>query len=383
MVRTVKFAGRDFMPWSLSPMAGITNAPFRALCREFAMAGSDSCQKKSQIADLKIEPGMFVNEMVAARALGTHISKARAHMRFDSSESFRSAQLYCKEPEWAYNAAKVIAEENLADHIDLNFGCPVKKVTSGGGGSAIPLKPDLLRGIIKGVVEGVKDGQIDDTLIPVSAKFRIGVDPEHIHYLRTAEIAIEEGCKLLTLHARTTAQFYSGEANWAAIKKLRELAPKDILVYGNGDIWGVDDFRRMQEETGCNGVAIGRGVMGRPWLFQSLATGESYRPNLGEVVEIMLKHCKNLIDFIDNEDPKMKDNLGIRAFRANIGPYLKGFPVGSEKKVQIMKAGTFEQLREELNKLDFSAPYPESVEDKPRGRTKSLRKVVVPYGWLD
>jgi tRNA-dihydrouridine synthase len=165
----------------LSPMAGVTNAPFRQICKEYG-------------GDL----GLYVDEMVAARSISGHIRKVRPRITFAPNEDFRSLQLHCLEPEYAGMAAESIVRLDLADHIDLNFGCPVKKITKNGGGSAIPLRPELLRDIIRTVKQNAGD-------LPISAKFRLGFDESHMHYLQTGEIAYQEGCELVTLHARTTA----------------------------------------------------------------------------------------------------------------------------------------------------------------------------------
>jgi nifR3 family TIM-barrel protein len=385
----VNFAGRQFLPIMLSPMAGLTNLPYRELCNEYARRGINTKLDN-------VEPGLFVDEMVAARAVAGKISKVRAKMTFAPNETFRSVQLYVSDPQWAYKAALQIAKENLADHIDLNFGCPVKKVTKNGGGSALMTNPKLLREIIKATVNGVSDGGTLERKIPVSAKFRLGFTSDELSYLRTAQIAVEEGCELLTMHCRTTEQFYSGIADWSHLNILRSETPENIPIFGNGDIWGVQDAFRMLEETGVNGVAIGRGATGRPWLFQNLAsaltcqndeTTQVVRPTLGEVVDIILGHLESSIDWIRTQHPEFQElgekgaeGVAIRSFRANLGPYLKGFPV-KDMKIEIMNAKSQIDLENALKTLPRDIPYPESVEDQPRGRTKPARKVYLPPKW--
>jgi nifR3 family TIM-barrel protein len=297
-------------------------------------------------------------------------------------------QLYPLDAYYAGLAAKIISDEGLADHIDINFGCPVKKVTSNGGGSAIPWKLDLYRSIIKEIVQNAGG-------IPVSAKFRIGLDDEHITYLDAGRIAVEEGVSAVTLHARTTKQYYSGSASWEHIKDLKEYITAEVgdqvKVFGNGDIWGAEDAEEMLRTTGVDGVAIGRGAIGRPWIFKELAEyflhGEytPHRPDLGEVEDVMLQHLRMLIEYIDVHDPNKPspEMLGIRYFRSFIGPYLKGFPTGGNLKMRLMLAKTYSELEDLLRSLPQDLPYPIRVENMPRGRTKSAAKVHLPQGWLE
>ncbi|GHT82730.1 tRNA dihydrouridine synthase DusB [Actinomycetota bacterium] len=336
-----------------------------------------------------IIPGLFVDEMVSARALSGHIAKVQRKIQFGEHEKFRSLQFYVLDPEHSYKAAKQVAEQNIADHIDLNFGCSVKKVMKTGGGASITVEPDLLREIVRAVVAGVKDA---GSSIPVSAKFRLGLDDDDLNYLQTAQIAVEEGCQLLTLHARTAKQFYSGSADWSHIKTLRSETPDSVLVFANGDIWGVQDAARCLEFTGADGVAIGRGCMGRPWIFRELKhffeTGSAVaiRPSLGDVVDIMLRHAELTVQWTSKQhefspaEPTAADGYetkAIKAFRANLGPYLKGFPV-KQFKLDIMRATTLDELTRALGRLDRSAQYAPEIENAPRGRTKAQKKVYLP-----
>lgn len=350
----------------LSPMAGVTNQPFRQICREEELAGHLNVGDGFS--------GLYVDEMIAARALSARISKVHQKVTFAQNESFRSVQLHCVDSLYAGKAAEVISKENLADHIDLNFGCPMRKVTRNGGGSAIPAKPELLRDIIREVVKNAGD-------IPVSAKFRLGLSSDEMNYLQTATIAADEGCQMVILHARTTDQYYGGEANWEHIKKLREFLPDDILVFGNGDVWGAKDAIRMIEMTSADGVAIGRGAQGRPWLFRDLAEifdgnfKSPYQPCFSEVRSVMLHHLKLMVDWIGSEITALK------AFRVHIGQYLKGFPIGKDIKVELMKQISFESFERLLNLVSGDLPYPKDILDKPRGRTKTGMKVHLPHGW--
>ncbi len=232
-------------PVVLAPMAGITNAPFRTLCREFSEG-----------------KGLYVSEMITTRALVERNDKTMRLIRFDASETPRSIQLYGVDPVTVGKAVRMIAEEDLADHIDLNFGCPVPKVTRKGGGSALPYKRHLLRAILREAVSGAGD-------LPVTMKMRKGIDDDHLTYLDAGRIAVEEGVTAIALHGRTAAQHYGGTADWDAIARLKEHVP-EIPVLGNGDIWSARDALRMVRETGCDGVVVGRGCLGRPWLFADL-----------------------------------------------------------------------------------------------------------------
>jgi nifR3 family TIM-barrel protein len=225
-------------------MAGVTNAPFRALCREFG-------------------PGLvYVNEMVMATALVHGNARTQRMVTFAPDESPRSLQLYGSDPVMMGEAAARLADNGIVDHIDINFGCPAAKVTRRGGGAAVPLKRNLLRAILRETVRNAKG-------IPVTCKFRMGVNDDLITYLDTGTIAAEEGVAWVALHARTAEQHYAGLARWDAIAQLKRHVP-DMQVLGNGDVWDARDALRMIEHTGCDGVVVGRGCLGRPWLFRDL-----------------------------------------------------------------------------------------------------------------
>lgn len=241
-------------PVVLAPMAGITNAPFRTLCREFSGG-----------------KGLFVSEMITTRALVERNAKTMQLIHFDKTETPRSIQLYGVDPVTVGKAVRMIVDEDLADHIDLNFGCPVPKVTRKGGGSALPFKRPLLRAILNEAVSNAG-------AVPVTIKMRKGINDDHLTYLDAGRIAVDEGVTAVALHGRTAAQHYGGTADWDAIARLKEHVP-EIPVLGNGDIWCADDALRMMRETGCDGVVVGRGCLGRPWLFADLVSGfEERRP---------------------------------------------------------------------------------------------------------
>lgn len=345
-------------------MAGVTNMPFRVLCRE------QELQKMGSVS------GLYVCEMITARALVERNEKTLHMTTFDPSEQPRSMQLYTTDPEYTYKAAKMIAEENLADHIDMNFGCPVPKVTRRGGGSALPYKRRLFGNIVAAAVKAT-----EGTDIPVTVKMRIGIDDEHHTHLDAGRIAVEEGAAAVALHGRTAAQRYSGTANLTEIKRLKEhLAHTGIPVLGNGDIFAAEDAQRMMAETGCDGVVIGRGCLGRPWLFAELAAvlrgvDKPAPPTLGEVTAIIMRHAELLAGHSGEEH-------GVRELRKHMGWYMRGFPVGGELRSQLARVANLGELRELL------APYANSQEraddaEGPRGRQGSPGKVVLPEGWLD
>ncbi|MFC9788718.1 tRNA dihydrouridine synthase DusB [Rhodococcus sp. NPDC127528] len=349
-------------PVVLAPMAGITNVAFRTLCRELELERSGSTS------------GLYVCEMVTARAL-VERQPATLHMTtFGPTETPRSLQLYTVDPDTTYAAAKMIVDENMADHIDMNFGCPVPKVTSKGGGAALPYKRTLFGRIVAAAVKAT-----EGTDIPVTVKFRVGIDDEHHTHLDAGRIAAGEGAAAVALHARTAAQRYSGTADWGEIARLKEHVT-EVPVLGNGDIFAAEDAVRMMAETGCDGVVVGRGCLGRPWLFAELSaalngTPEPTPPTLGEVATIIRRHAE-LLAAHHGEDK------GLRELRKHVAWYLRGFPAGSDMRVAMAMVSTLEELDGLLVQLPPDVPFPKDAEG-PRGRQGSPGKVSLPEGWLD
>ncbi|MFA5775424.1 MAG: tRNA dihydrouridine synthase DusB, partial [Ilumatobacteraceae bacterium] len=291
-------------PVVLAPMAGVTNAPFRSLCRKFG-------------PDL-----IYVNEMLMATGLVNGSRKTDTMLKFGPDETFRSLQLYGSDPEMLSRAVHKLGMAEAVDHIDLNFGCPAAKVTRRGGGAAVPLKRNLLRALVTAAVEAGKNYGI-----PVTCKFRMGISDDLLTYIETGIICEQSGAVAIALHARTAQQHYAPSAHWEAIAELKQ-AVKSIPVLGNGDIWEAADAVKMVEQTNCDGVVIGRGCLGRPWLFRDLIdafSGRPIRPSplLGEVLPIMIEHATALCDHFDGD-------RGIRDFRKHTGWYLTGYPVGGE-----------------------------------------------------
>ena len=345
-------------PVVLAPMAGITNAAFRRLCREQGA-------------------GLFVSEMVTARALIERREETFRLIKPGVGESPRSIQLYAVDPVVLGKAVDLLGSENLADHIDLNFGCPVPKVTRRGGGAALPYKRRLFAAIVEAAVKNAsKYG------IPITVKMRVGIDSDHQTFLESAKSAADLGVTWVSLHARTAAQLYEGRSDWNKITQLVEhLAPTGVPVLGNGDIWSGVDAVNMINQTGCNGVVVGRGCLGRPWLFADLVSalnGENTRvnPTLFEVRDVMLRHGQLLVEYFENEDRAMRD------IRKHMAWYLKGFSVPREIRSSLGMVTSMAHMSELLSHLE-DQPYPQAVGDAPRGRTSHGRAVSLPDGWLD
>ena len=343
-------------PVVLAPMAGITNSSFRSLCREFGA-------------------GLYVCEMITTRALVARDPKTREMIRFGPEESPRSVQLYGVDPVVVGQAVRIVIEQDLADHIDLNFGCPVPKVTRKGGGSALPYKRKLFASIVSTAVRTAAERNV-----PVTVKMRIGIDPEHVTFADAGRIAEDCGVAAVALHGRTAMQHYSGKADWDAIGTLKQLVTS-IPVLGNGDIFAASDALDMMAATGCDGVVVGRGCQGRPWLFAELAAAFEGReaptpPDLRAVTAILRRHAELLC-------AEMGPDRGMRDLRKHIAWYLKGFAVGSEPRRLLGMVSSLDELDALLAGLDLIQPFP-TAGDGPRGRQGSpQRRVVLPYGWLD
>lgn len=342
-------------PVVLAPMAGITNVAFRRLCRTYGA-------------------GLYVCEMITSRALVERDAATLHMITFDEDEYPRSMQLYGVDPATIGDAVKMIVDENLADHVDMNFGCPVPKVTRKGGGAALPYKRRLFADIVAAAVRAAEPAGV-----PVTVKFRIGIDEEHQTYLDAGRIAEAEGAAAVALHARTASQRYSGTADWAAIARLKE-AVSTIPVLGNGDIFSAADARAMMARTGCDGVVVGRGCLGRPWLFgdlQAAFAGEEppVGPDLGGVAKVMYRHACLLAEHLG-------EHKGVRDLRKHVAWYLRGFPVGSALRQRLGLVSGLAELAGLLEELDRDAPFPVAAEG-PRGRQGSPAKVVLPDGWLD
>ena len=343
-------------PVVLAPMAGITNAAYRRLCAEQGA-------------------GLYVCEMITSRGLVEGDQHTKDMLVFDELETVRSVQLYGTDPVYVGKAAEILCAEYGVAHIDLNFGCPVPKVTRKGGGGALPWKRGLLGEILEAAVAATTPYDV-----PVTMKTRKGIDDDHLTYLDAGRLAQEAGCAAIALHGRTVAQAYSGQADWEAIARLVEHV--DIPVLGNGDIWEAADAVRMVEETGAAGVVVGRGCLGRPWIFRDLAaafSGETVAtlPSLGEVMAMMRRHAELLCQHMGEE-------RGCKEFRKHVSWYLKGFAAGGEMRRSLGLVDTLASLDRLLADLDPDERFPVAELGTPRGRQGSPRdRVVLPEGWLD
>ena len=373
-------------PVVLAPMAGITNAAFRQLCREQSEGPGSrddevgGVERDPQRAERAIQHGLFVCEMITSRGVVERDPKTLSMLQFDPGETVRSVQLYGVDPEIMGRAAEILCEEHGVGHIDLNFGCPVPKVTRKGGGAALPWKRDLLGAILRSVVN--RAGRYG---IPVTMKTRIGIDDHHQTYLDAGRIAEESGCAAIALHGRTAQQAYAGNADWTAIAKLKESV--SIPVLGNGDIWEASDALRMMSETGADGVVVGRGCLGRPWLFRDLTDGFAGRqtqvlPALGEVAAMIRRHAELLVGL--QGDSEAGERRGLTDLRKHMAWYLKGFPVGGDIRRSLAMISTFAELDASLALLDPNQPFPVTELGSPRGRQGSPKnKVALPEHWLD
>ncbi|MHA6779958.1 tRNA dihydrouridine synthase DusB [Pseudonocardia saturnea] len=345
-------------PVVLAPMAGITNAGFRRLCREQGA-------------------GFYVCEMITSRGLVEKNPLTRRMIAFAADETPRSMQLYGVDPVAMGRAVRIVAEEGLADHVDMNFGCPVPKVTRKGGGAALPYKRRLFESIVKAAVDNAGS-------LPVTVKMRIGIDDERHTFLDAAHRAVGAGAVAVALHARTAAQRYSGTADWSAIARLRDALPAEIPVLGNGDIFSAADALAMVDRTACDGVVVGRGCLGRPWLFGDLEAAFAGRPlpeppTLRQVAATMHRHAELLEEHMRTDADPTK---GIRDMRKHVAWYLKGFPVGPEVRRRLGLINSVDELDELVAQLDLDQRFPAEA-DGPRGRQGSPGRVVLPEHWLD
>lgn len=340
-------------PVVLAPMAGITNPPFRRLCRRFGA-------------------GLFVSEMITARGLVEDNRRSWEMAAFDPDESPRSIQLYGADPTTMGEAVRRLVGEGHVDHIDLNLGCPVRKITRHGGGAALCAHPRLLADLL-GAAVGAAGA------VPVTVKFRLGIDADVLTYLDTGRIAEDAGCAAVALHARTAAQLYSGTADWSAIAALKAHV-SSIPVLGNGDVWEAADALRLLDETGADGVVIGRGCLGRPWLFRDLADAFDGRPTrpppaLGIVAGVLAEHAELLVGFLGEE-------RALRDLRKHVGWYLHGYPVGGDVRGRLMAATSLTDLRADLARLDPTVELAADARIGPRGTTRGPQQVTLPDRWL-
>ena len=355
-------------PVVLAPMAGVTDAPFRVLCASFG-------------------GGLYVNQMVTARAL-LHDNKASWELaRFHPAERVRSLQLYGTDPVTVGEIVRRLVAEDRVDHVDMNFGCPAAKVTRNGGGAALPVKRTLLRSVVGAAVRAA-DAESGGR-VPVTIKFRVGIDDDHLTFLDTGRIAADEGVAAVALHARTALQHYAPPARWERIAELVEAVP-GLPVLGNGDVFAGEDAVRMMTQTGCAGVVVGRGCLGRPWLFRDLEDALAGRPvqpapPLGEVANVIRRHLDLALEWrqgsVAHDD--LSDRYVVPAFRKHLAWYLKGYPVGAEVRRAAGQIGTTDDVHALLDGLDPDAQAVVAAESVVRSHSSALKRVALPEGWLD
>lgn len=340
-------------PVVLAPMAGVTNVAYRGLCRRFG-------------------DGLFVSEMTSARGLVERDERSFRFVRWPEGDSHRSVQLYGVDPDTIGAATRIVVDELGVDHVDLNFGCPVPKVTRKGGGAALPAHPVLLGRIVDAAVRAAGD-------VPVTVKMRLGLDDEHITAFAAARVAEDAGVAAITLHARTAAQHYSGSARWSAIADLKAHITS-VPVLGNGDIWLADDALRMVQETGCDGVVVGRGCLGRPWFFRELEAAFAGRPvpappGLAELCDLVAEHA-HLLAVADGE------HRAILAMRKHVGWYFHDAQLGGDLRRALQSSKTTAELERHLDEARATG----KTSDQParrRGPTSGPRRVALPDGWLE
>lgn len=339
-------------PVVLAPMAGVTNLAFRTLCREYGA-------------------GLYVSEMITARGylMGNRLTTLLASSSPD--ESPRSVQVYGADPVDLGEMVASLMDEGV-HHLDINMGCPVPKVTRSGGGSAIPLKPRLLARLVRAMVQNAGE-------VPVTVKMRMGISDDLLTYEEAGRAAAGEGASAVGLHARTASQLYSGEADWSSIGRLVEIL--DVPVLGNGDIWEPYDALRMMRQTGCQGVIVGRGCLGRPWLFRELAqafngTEPDRPPPFGKIVDIMLDHCRRL-------QALFGEDIGIRQMRKWTAWYTKGFHGSAAVRGNLMRIKSIDDIAQAVQPLDMTEPFPVTALRAQRAKGSKTQTVKLPEGYLD
>ena len=353
-VRPLRIGGLTVeLPVVLAPMAGVTDAAYRELCRGYGA-------------------GLYVSEMVSARALVEGDEGSLRRIAPGPDEPVRSIQLYTVDPDVTAEAVRRLVEVGV-QHVDLNMGCPSPKVMKRGGGAALPVRHGLVGAIVSAAVSAASQ-------VPVTVKMRVGLDSQTMTFRDAARAAVDGGAAAVALHGRTAEQLYSGRASRERIAELVDLVP-EVPVLGNGDIFSARDALDMMAETGCAGVVVGRGCLGRPWLFRDLARAFAGleplpAPALGEVVDVMRRHVRLLVDH------KGSEHDGTRDFRKHVGWYLTGYPVGGVRRRALSQLSTIAEADALLAELDPSALPEDGVVEQPRGHTHGPKPVSLPEGWL-
>ncbi|NLI17965.1 MAG: tRNA dihydrouridine synthase DusB [Actinomycetales bacterium] len=373
-------------PVVLAPMAGVTSPPFRRLCREAGMRGLPAPAghpgHPAEAGAPFAPAGLYVTEMITSRALVERTPETMRMITPDAGDPVRSVQLYGVDPDTVAAAVRILVEEGWADHVDLNFGCPVPKVTRRGGGAALPWKQDLFRDIVGAAVRAAgRASRGRGHVVPVTVKMRLGIDDDHLTFLDAGRAAAAAGAAAVALHARTAAQYYAGAARWEAIAQLKDAVP-GVPVLGNGDIWSAEDALAMMATTGCDGVVVGRGCQGRPWVFTDLVAAlhgrpDRVRPPLSEVAAVMRRHAELLVAHFGDE------GRALRELRKHTAWYLRGYAVGGEARHALGLVSSLADLDARLGALDLDLPYPGEAAEGQRGRAGSPRTPHLPERWLE
>lgn len=318
MTRTLKIGNVELKNrYILAPMAGVTDLPFRLLCKEQGA-------------------GLLCMEMISAKALQYKNRNTKALLQIDPREYSVSLQLFGADPDIISEQAKAI-EELPFQILDINMGCPVPKVVKNGEGSALMKNPRLVYDVVYKTVRAISK--------PVTVKIRKGFDEEHVNAVEIAKIIEEAGGAAVAVHGRTREQYYSGKADWDIIRQVKEAV--SIPVIGNGDVTGSLAAEQLLEETGCDGVMIGRGCQGNPWIFRELNEYEEtgkvpHRPSKKEIKEMMLRHAQLQIEL-------KGDYLGIREMRKHVAWYTKGMEGSAKLRDEINRVESYEELEKLLN----------------------------------
>jgi len=308
-------------PLFLAPMAGITDHPFRILCREMGA-------------------GVVFTEFVSANGIIRENMKTLELMKFTENERPIGIQLFGETPDIVGTSAKMVYDLLKPDIIDINYGCPVPKVTKKGAGSAALKDLCLMDEITQAVVEAVPE-------IPVTVKMRAGWDQNSLVSTEAGVRMEKIGVAAITLHPRTTKQQFSGMSNWKLIKELKDAV--NIPVIGNGDVKSSEDYYKMKAETRCDGVMIGRAALGKPWIFNSLQKKSSEKiiidPDIGQIINISRRHFIMLTEYYNN-------NLSVNLAKKHFNYYFKGFDGASSWRKQFMQIKNTDEIFSLLEKME-------------------------------